>query len=142
VAKKAEPVFVPGQAEYSLTWAGYFVSLNKIWEQRHWNKRKELKDSFARHFFIENWQKYKKEFPRIKGTYRVEFFYSDMIDIDNSAVVIKMFLDFARREGIVEDDSPHYLKDLRIVHRESKINGEHISTIKIIPFDYESIISQ
>ena len=107
-------------------------SLNKIYAGKHWAVRKKYKDDYKAEC-IKALQSY--------DTFTAESFafdirYNSRLDIDNGILVSKFLADTLVAEGIVEDDSPKYYKQVKIRFDETLPKNTYIVDIHFKGFTY------
>lgn len=119
---------------YKIPLRGIKFSTNKFYAGMHWTKRKEIKDSILSitRGFCRPIKKV-ESYP-IQISYRFVF-TSRALDTLNTAVMAKMFEDSLCALGVIEGDSPKYVKSsfLEIIDQgeENKKKGINIKSSKI-----------
>ena len=93
------------------------LSTNNIYEGVHWATRKKHKDIF-RWAFIEVASKIK---PVDNCCLEFEFeFKSKPLDCDNCSYMAKLLIDCLRHYNKIEDDTPEYIKSIKISSAKGK----------------------
>jgi len=86
------------------------VSWNKLYEQSHWTKRKQMADKIHKTVWVYCQQqniKKVKDYPLI---IEVKAFYSTKHLRDADNICSKVYLDGLKQAGIIEDDDYRYVK--------------------------------
>ena len=89
-------------------------SLNKFYQGGHWIMRKKQADKY--HNQVKE-QINEKEVP-VFGAIRVVCDSNSRLDLDNRILAVKFTLDALKQLGIIEDDSPKFVKE--VVIRDDK----------------------
>ena len=98
-----------------ISWEGKHVSLNVLYSQVHWSKRKKQRDEWH-DFFYKNLLSYKK--PK-KKTYKILMKYNSRLDVSNTIIMIKYLEDvIVKKLKWYKDDSIKYCKGISIVPDE------------------------
>lgn len=98
------------------------VSTNDFYKS-HWTKKTKIKELVLSKIVFN-----KKE--KIVGPYEVIYNYRSRIDVDNNAAIIKILIDFLRREDLLDEDYNSVFKKLTIIFDETLQKNESIMIIK------------
>lgn len=111
--------------EFVFHWIGDHLSLNELYSQKHWSSRKKLADKWHKKFgkMLLEYDK-----PEI-NEYRVKLVYKSRLDVDNTVALVKMFVDTLRKQNWVKDDSPKYLKEVRLNFDNNLETKEYLITL-------------
>jgi hypothetical protein len=115
---------------YEIVHKGQVFSLNDLYSQAHWSKRKKLKDNFSNLFLSlmnEGNIKFMKQFYLI-------VFYNTRHDTDNIVGMAKVFVDTMKDNFVSDDDKRHY-KGL-CIFPDSTLNNNTVEFL-IIEKNYE-----
>ena len=94
-----------------IRWENKDVSLNVLYSQVHWAKRKKQRDEWHK-FFIIKLLSYKRP---TKETYKIEMRYNSRLDVSNTILMIKYLEDvIVKKLRWYKDDSPKYCKEITI----------------------------
>lgn len=96
------------------------ISTNAIYSGVHWSVRKKHKDLFL-WSFIGVASKIK---PVDNCCLEFEFeFKNKPLDCDNCAYLVKLLIDCLRHYGKIKDDTPEFVKSIKITSRKSNKNN-------------------
>jgi len=90
-------------------------SLNAFYASRHWTVRKKAKDLHSDEVLAQLYAYDCEQITDVKITCKVNYRY----DIDNSIMAVKFALDAFKKWGAIRDDSPKYVKQIKLVHSEA-----------------------
>lgn len=68
----------------------------------------------------------------INNSYEIIYFYNSRVDADNNSAMIKVILDFCRKQNYIINDSPKYFKKLTIEYENTLIKNKAILIIKCL----------
>lgn len=88
------------------------ISLNALYAGKHWTFRKKIKDEYKKIVETElgNFDKYHFD------SFKITIKYNYNQDIDNVVLVSKFVSDTLVANNWVDDDSPKYYKELKIIY--------------------------
>jgi len=92
-------------------WQDKHVSLNILYSQVHWTKRKKQRDEWHNFFYLQLLQHKKPK----KDTYKIQMKYNSRLDVSNTIIMIKYLEDvLVKKLKWFKDDSPKYCKTIII----------------------------
>lgn len=96
------------------------ISTNEIYAGKHWTIRRDHKNTYLRDLItLKNQIK-----PVISCDLEFEFnFKSKPLDCDNCGYMAKLIIDTLRYYGKIPDDSPKYIKSIKISSKKSNKNN-------------------
>ncbi len=90
-------------------------SLNAFYASRHWILRKKAKDLHSDEVLAQLYAYDCVQITDVHITCLVNYRY----DVDNSIMAVKFALDAFKKWGAIRDDSPKYVKQIKLVHSEA-----------------------
>ncbi len=96
------------------------VSTNKIYESRHWSERSKLKNQY-RDYYVALLKKGLT--PVIKYPVKITYtcsFKGVALDSTNISYMCKLWEDCMVKAGILEDDSPKYVRSTELISQKGK----------------------
>jgi hypothetical protein len=94
---------------------GKVPSLNAFYVSRHWTVRKKAKDLHCDEVLEQLYAMDCVKITDVHITCLVNYRY----DVDNSIMAVKFALDAFKKWGAIRDDSPKYVKQIKLVHSEA-----------------------
>jgi hypothetical protein len=94
---------------------GKVPSLNAFYASRHWTVRKKAKDLHCDEVLAQLYTFDCVPITDVHITCLVNYRY----DVDNSIMAVKFALDAFKKWGAIRDDSPKYVKQIKLVHSEA-----------------------
>ena len=90
-------------------------SLNAFYASNHWILRKKAKDLHCDEVLAQLYAYDCVQITDVHITCLVNYRY----DVDNSIMAVKFALDAFKKWGAIRDDSPKYVKQIKLVHSEA-----------------------
>jgi hypothetical protein len=101
---------------HKITYSGKVFSLNQLYAGQHWAIRVALKKKWRATFTDLILAEMEGE--KLK-TFTINVKYRTRLDADNMVGVVKVFVDSLAELGIIENDSPKYMKGIMITYDDS-----------------------
>ena len=98
-------------------------SLNQWYSGVHWSKRTKTKEEWSWKFLAATKEaKLPDKIAHIQTVHVTQFCKGIVRDADNAVVAAKLFGDFLKAQGIIEDDGPKFIETIVLTTKKGKEN--------------------